>query len=65
MFTKAHSIQPKRTEDEALSLLEFALAIWGMGRSTHDIATLATGKLDRRVSEAEVYNLLSAARDKG
>lgn len=65
MFTKANAIQPKRTDDEAISLLEFALLEWAKGRGTQEIATLATGKLDMRVNEAEVYNLLAAVRDPG
>jgi hypothetical protein len=65
MFTKANAIQPKRTDDEAFSLLELALLEWAQGRGTHEIAMLATGVLGMRVNEAEVYNLLAAARDKG
>ena len=65
MFTKENAIQPKRTDDEAFSLLKLSLEKWAQGIGTHEIAMLATGILGTRVNEAEVYNLLAAARDPG
>jgi hypothetical protein len=65
MFTKESAINPSKNDDEMFGLLVLALEGWAKGSGTHHIAVLATCKLGKRVSEAEVYNLLAAARDPG
>lgn len=64
-FTVESAKNPVKTEFDLGAILEIALAEWGKGCGTKEIAVTATAELGKRVSEAEVYNLLAAARDPG